>query len=365
MTPFRIYSDRELLPPGWENGHITILTPFWGRTAVGSAGWPDYADALIAEGRQFLELTPLAEADVAVFPLMGRLLLREEDGPERARAFADAAGATGTPPVFFFDHADTRGHLDPPFPVPEAFVFRGSLFRPRRGAREFALPGFHEDIVAAAGGTVPVRTRRDPVVSFCGSVIGEPPKPVGRRRFRRVLGDARRLAWRLQGRDEDDLFVRARAIEALRAQDDVDTSIVVRESGGGGTWGTFEQGAWDVARREFVENMVDSDYVLCARGDGNWSIRLYEALCLGRIPVIVDTDLVLPYDFLLPWREYGVWLDRDEVGDIGSKVAEFHERLSDSEFRDLQLELRHLWERYLSPVGFFRHLHLHFASTAK
>lgn len=31
--------------------------------------------------------------------------------------------------------------------------------------------------------------------------------------------------------------------------------------------------------------MTGSDYVLCTRGNGNYSIRFYEALCRGRIPV--------------------------------------------------------------------------------
>jgi hypothetical protein len=357
----KLYSDRSWLPPEREDRHVTALCPFWGRTAAGSASWPHYADDLIEHGREFLELTDLEDADVAVFPLGGRALLRLPDGAERARAFADAARALGKPTAFFFDNADTRGHLDPPFPVADAFVLRGSLFRSRRGQREHALPGFHDDLVAATGGNLPVRKKREPVVSFCGAVIPEHAAPRNaRERARKVFGDSRRFIWRLQRRHEEDLFARSRAIDALCAQDDVATSIVVRESGGGGTWERFDEDRWNVARQEFLENMVDSDYVLCARGDGNWSIRFYEALCLGRIPIVIDTDLVMPYDSLVSWRDYGVWIDRSEIGAIGAKVAEYHERMGDAEFEDRQRECRRLWEEYLSPVGFFRHFHRHF-----
>jgi hypothetical protein len=361
VTTLKLWSERASLPPGSEGRHVTALTPFWGRTATGSAGWPSYADELIERGGEFLELTVLEDADVAVFPLGARPLLRLPDGPERARAFADRARATGTPTAFFFEPTDTRGHLDPPFPVGDAYVFRGSLFRPRRARREFALPGFHDDLVASVGNVLPVRRKGEPVVSFCGGVIPEHTAPrSARERARKVLGDTRRLIWRLQSRHEEDLFVRARAIAALRAQGDIATSIVVRESGGGGTWEAFDEERWHAARREFLANMLDSDYVLCTRGDGNWSIRLYEALCLGRIPVVIDTDLVMPYDWLVPWREYGVWIDRRDIREIGSKVAEFHERLSDQQFADLQRACRQTWERYLSPMGFFRHFHRHF-----
>jgi hypothetical protein len=247
-----------------------------------------------------------------------------------------------------------------------------------------------------------------------------------------MLGDIRRSIWRMQGRHEEDLFTRARAVDALLRQVDVEASIIVRESGGGGTWAEFDRDRWkvarrawadfdrdrwevahreylenlsgsgheedlfargwaldgplrhvdvetstivrepvggtrteldrdrwQVARREYLENMIGSDYVLCVRGDGNWSVRFYEAMCLGRIPVVVDTDLVMPYDFLLEWRDYGVWIDRSDIANIGEHVAAFHERLSEPEFEDLQRECRGLWERYLSPVGFFRNFHRH------
>jgi hypothetical protein len=29
-------------------------------------------------------------------------------------------------------------------------------------------------------------------------------------------------------------------------------------------------------------------------------------MCLGKIPIVIDTDLVMPYDFVIRWREYGV-----------------------------------------------------------
>lgn len=136
-------------------------------------------------------------------------------------------------------------------------------------------------------------------------------------------------------------------------------SIVLRESGGGGAWQAFDAARWQTSRREFLENMRESDYVLCTRGDGNWSVRLYEALSMGRIPVVVDTDLVMPYDFLLPWRDYGVWIDRSQVPEIGRHVAEFHERIGDDGFEEHQRACRRLWEDYLSPLGFFRNFHRH------
>jgi hypothetical protein len=106
--------------------------------------------------------------------------------------------------------------------------------------------------------------------------------------------------------------------------------------------------------------MLESDYVLCARGNGNFSYRLYETLCMGRIPVFIDTDCVLPLDFDIDWRDYCVWVDEAEIEQIGDQVLEFHESLDESEFEERQRACRRLWETHISPQGFFANFHLHF-----
>jgi len=351
----RIFSDRGFLPA--EADHVTILTPFWGRRQRRST-WPDYADELIRQGPQFLELTDLADADLAVFPMTCRQLFAQPDGLELAQRFDEQAKDAGKPCVFFYDGADTSHQ---PFPIQDAVVMRGSIYRSRRGASEFALPGFHDDLTKYTGGELPIRHRSErPVVSFCGALIRENPPSNALARARRVGGDVRRAWWRAHGRHEEDLWIRAKAVDALEAQDEVATSFVLRGAGGGGAWDQSDGELWQNVRREYVDNMVESDYTLCARGDGNWSFRFYESLSLGRIPVFVDSDCVLPYEFLLDWREYVVWISRKDVPKIGERVAEFHEQLSDQEFVDLQHDCRRLWEEWLSPQGFFRNFHRHF-----
>jgi Exostosin family len=356
--PLKLHTDRRWLLPGLERTHVTILTPFWGRNdGVGARLWPEYADRLIESGKDFLELTPLEDAELAVFPVPCRPLLLRPDGLERAEAFAAEARAAGKPFAFFYDTFDASST---PFPIDDALVFRGSLFRSRRTERQFALPGFHADLLPVAGGRVTERPARGkPVISYCGVVLRDREPANAKERARRVLGDVRRFAWRLQGRHEEDLFMRARAIDALGAQDDVDTNIVVRARHESGYSEELAEERWAEMRREYVQVIVDSDYGLGIRNTENWSYRFYETLCLGRVPVIVDTDIVLPYDFLLPWNDYCVIVPRSDVDNIGARIAAFHDRLTPSDFVELQHECRRVWEDYLSPLGFCRNFHLH------
>lgn len=107
----------------------------------------------------------------------------------------------------------------------------------------------------------------------------------------------------------------------------------------------------DKKTREFYENMMTSDYVLCVRGLGNFSKRLYETLAMGRIPVFVNTDCILPFDNIIDWKRYCVWVEQDEITHIGDIVSRFHDSITEEQFTQLQKDCRALWEKYLSGNG--------------
>jgi hypothetical protein len=350
-----VYSERELVRAG--DWHVPILNPFWGHGAA-PMNRPDFADRFVARAGELFTLVDLPDADLAVFPVDWKRVRTSPERIEEARAFAERARAAGVPTAIFSvsDH-------DEPVPIEDAFVFRTSLTRSRRGEREFALPGLHEDLL---DGGVEVREyAKPPIVSFCGFVFFEDRAASLSARLRRAAAEGKRWALERLGRpSERDVYVRARAVEALlHERRFVRPELVLRSQGGGGGQSDPVGDAfrpWEDVRREYVRSIVESDYVLCTRGIGNWSYRLYETLCLGRIPVFVDTDCVLPYDFELDWREHVVWVDRRDVGRIGEIVAAFHERLGADGFAARQRAARRLWEERLSPEGFFANFHRHF-----
>ncbi len=108
--------------------------------------------------------------------------------------------------------------------------------------------------------------------------------------------------------------------------------------------------------REFYNNLLESDYGVCLRGGGNFSVRLYETLAMGRIPVFVNTDCILPYDKVIDWKQYVVWIEDKEIEKIPDKIMEFHSSLTNSQFIEMQIKCRKLWEEYLSMNGFMKHL---------
>jgi hypothetical protein len=99
-----------------------------------------------------------------------------------------------------------------------------------------------------------------------------------------------------------------------------------------------------VSHREFEENLKCAEFALCPRGAGNFSIRFYEVLKAGRIPVvIVDSDTAWPLGELIDWPRLVVcatpstlaaricefWSTRDTV-DAQRQCAETFARVLDT-----------------------------------
>jgi hypothetical protein len=358
IRKLRVFSDRSYLPEGVD--HVVMLYPFWGKNPEDPRA-PESGrfDRYTALGGSFFEMHSLAEADVTVMPAPWERVVYNRTARDLAERFGEKAEQAGKQTVVFF-----CSDADEEVPIDNSIIFRTSFYRSRRKPNEFALPGWSEDLLERyLGGGLPERPKRlKPVVGFCGHA--EEPS------FKWKLARAFRGAASFMGlRDSEGLplkpgfAIRAAALRVLAKCPEIETNFLVRESFLGGV--KLPDGRRDLARMrqvrlEFVQNMVDSDYILCTRGSGNFSYRLYETLCCGRIPVIVDTDCVLPYDFAIDWKKFSVWVEESEIPWIGEMVAEFHRNLSPGQFIDLQHQCRKLWEQWLSPEGFFAHFRLHF-----
>ena len=102
----------------------------------------------------------------------------------------------------------------------------------------------------------------------------------------------------------------------------------------------------------FVNNISYCDYTLCVRGTGNYSGRFYMALNAGRIPVVVDTDVVIPFEEKL----HLVKVPAKSIEKIGDYVLEHFETTSESELKAMKQENRYVFDRFIVPERFFPNL---------
>ncbi|MBI3583565.1 MAG: exostosin family protein [Nitrospinae bacterium] len=356
----KIFSDKSYLPTG--KGHIAMLYPFWGKNPEdprdpSSGRFDRYTEI----GSSFFKMAPLVEADVAVFPGAWEHVIGNRDALKKAEEFIEKATRAGKLTViFFFSDSDEE------ITYKNIVIFRTSLYRSCRKPNEFAMPAWSEDFVEKySNRKLPLREKKEKaVVGFCG--YSPPFKEMHlsfRQKLRSVIHSSRRLLKKLIGYKNVDSYVRTPALQILAVSHQIDSNFIIREQFLGGaspSSGKIDFERMNKLRQEYVQNMVESDYILCARGGGNFSYRLYETLSCGRIPVFINTDCVLPYHSEINWKKYCVWLDENEVDRTAEKVAEFHEALSPDDFVNLQKRCRKLWEDWLSPVGFFANFHRHF-----
>ncbi len=107
---------------------------------------------------------------------------------------------------------------------------------------------------------------------------------------------------------------------------------------------------------EFYDNLNNNPYIVCMRGGGNFSVRFYESLALGRIPLYVDTDCLLPLDNQIDWKKHVVWVDNKDISRIDQILADFHAQIHPDDFKQMQLDNRKLWLEKLTFAGFFQNL---------
>ncbi len=85
--------------------------------------------------------------------------------------------------------------------------------------------------------------------------------------------------------------------------------------------------------KTFKDNLLWSTYVLCPRGIENYSFRVFEALRFGRIPVIIDTDMLLPdreileqLSLIVPYDDLATTMDVIANDHANHDAAAFAER---------------------------------------
>jgi len=303
----KIYSDIKYL----EGFNCHMMIPFWGHIKdefdVDNSRFDKYEKL----GKDFFTLVGLEDAEFVVYPKppfgKGFLEFQEITNPKKM--------------IVFFNHDcdDVLNYRE------NTYVFRTSFYKSTQRLTEFAIPGWSAD-----NGALGIRKWTEkPVVSFCGSL--------------------------------DNGTIRSSGLDAFEQSSKIKTNYIVRTAFWGGVDPRMKNiQKTTIVRKEFINNMDSGDYAYCVRGgNGNFSYRIYEAMSYGRIPVLLNTDCVFPYDFIVDWGKVFPIIDIKDVKKAPEILMEFHNSIR-NDFEERQFMIRSLYDEYISPVGFFKNLHKHF-----
>ena len=244
-----------------------------------------------------------------------------------------------------------HGDLDTPIHDDNAIVFRTSQYRSCIQKNEVMMPAYAEDLLE---GDLQPREKHTgkPIIGFCGwadyknlkNHIGTVVKNslieasgiVGIRRDARVKG----------------ITYRMKAIKHLEKSSRVDPNFIIRSSYSGHA-STIKTDPKQT-RKEYIDNLLSSDYALIIKGDGNYSYRFYEALSLGRIPVLLDTECVLPLEDRIDYSRFIVRVPHWDIYHLDAIVEDHYRSISNQDFVDMQKRAREAFEKYLRVDRFLR-----------
>jgi hypothetical protein len=127
------------------------------------------------------------------------------------------------------------------------------------------------------------------------------------------------------------------------------TEGLVRDTTGIRLW-QLEPGAErDRFTMEYAEVMLDSQFVLCPAGHGPSTYRLFEAMEMGRVPVILSDEWVPPPGPC--WNEFSLQIPERLVDEIPSILTKFSDRHA-----AMGRQARLAWEQWFAKHVCFHRL---------
>lgn len=196
-----------------------------------------------------------------------------------------------------------RNHLN-------VHIFRTSMLKSHKGTHEYVLPYIYEPVDTQ----MPILSKGAlPRVAFCG----QPNNP----------------------------YLRKKSVVDISSSNKIQSNFLIRAS----FWGGNPHDPTII--REFRENMASCEFNLCPRGNGNFSMRLYQTLSAGRIPIIVQTEAYLPWEESIPWSDIAVIVH--ETDNIVEKIIEFW--LS-HDIEKVQQQCYEQYQIHFNEEGFKKHI---------
>ncbi len=249
----------------------------------------------------------------------------------------------------------TIGDLQHKIFIPQAVVFKMLNYRFLKKENEIYIPVYVDDLLA--GRELALRHKGDkPVVGFCGWAEAPGLIPKAKMKIKNLGWES--LAWLTRNKNylayKKGIWYRKRAIDLLQADPRIKPNFIIRPSYSGSAKTISLNPAQ--AREEFIDNIISSDLVVTPKGDGNSSARFYEVLSLGRIPILIDTDIILPLEDVIDYDSFILRVPYKQLDKLPDLVAKFYARLSDEEFVKMQQQARDVFLKYLRYDSFFSYV---------
>ena len=116
-------------------------------------------------------------------------------------------------------------------------------------------------------------------------------------------------------------------------------------------------------KNEYYSNIKNNLFTFCYRGAGNFSVRFYETLMMGRIPIVINTNCMFPYDDIIDYNKVGLFINESDLENnmnLEQRIQEYY-RENINNLLEIQKNNRELYVKYFSKDNlwnvFFRYIY--------
>ncbi len=242
--------------------------------------------------------------------------------------------------------------------VKDIYIFRQSGYASKRLIHQYSCPFFLNDQLKRRYKTESIFIREkmeSPLVGFCGQANISFAHNMWH--LFNIMINNFKYYTHLKRWEPQTLYPpvlrREKVIDILEKSNLIKTNFIKRKAyrGGANNAETKEK-----TTKEYYENLINSDYILCIRGGGNFSVRLFETMMVGRIPLFINTDCILPFDNIIDWKKHVVWVEEKDMRFAPQILNDFHNEIHPDDFIQLQLDNRNIWVNHLSNKGIFENI---------
>ncbi len=232
--------------------------------------------------------------------------------------------------LFYYSDSSSDINLD------DAIVIRSSRYASDLRGNEIIMPAYVEALHERYALTCREKTI-SPSVGFVGQASF--------RGFKHRILYILKNYFLLSGYRKEGIFFRRKLIQEFIKSKSIIPKFKLRRFYSGNIKSI--EGDVKSVRSEYINNILDSDFTLSPKGDGNYSLRFYETLALGRIPILLNSDMKLPLDDIINYKEFIIQLSLNDIDKSSDIVHKFWQDVSNNEFILMQKKSQSIFANYL------------------
>jgi hypothetical protein len=297
--------------------------------------------------RLYKTVNSFEEADIVIVPI--DIAYFFENNKRQWLFGFIAKGNIANKPVWIYSGGDCGISLKS-----DVYTFRFGGFQNKLNEKTFIMPAFKLDPLGLLKKEfLPIPKKNLPSIGFVGHADNSLAK-WGKEFSIFIVHNLKRISRRIF--DDYQSFYpssikRHQLLMILKKNNHIKTHFVFRKKYRAGVKNEEEKVKTTF---EFLENIYNNPYVFCSRGAGNFSVRFYETIAMGRIPVVIDTDIRLPLGEIINWKNHCIMATENDFSD---QLINFHATINENDFEQMQINNRNLWLNYLNRDTYFSQIY--------